>query len=116
MENKKLDNEILSTKSQIDRIDNQIDDEKMRLKKIDSIQEDIVSLSKSMNHCIDLLSQSIKGPHAENKYNDMRNANKKSYINIATFLDDEEELSRKKMNKLFDEKETLLKESKRKEE
>lgn len=116
MENKKLDNEILNTKNQINRIDNLIDDEKIRIKKLDSMQEDIVSLSKSINRCIDLLSQSIKGPQSESKYNDMRNSNKKSYINIATFLDDEAELSRKKINKLYDEKETLLKESKNKEE
>jgi len=88
----------------------------MRIKKIDSMQEDIISLSKSMNQCIDLLSQSIKGPHTESKYNDMRNSNKKTYINITTFLDDEAELSRKKINKLFDEKETILKENKNKEE
>ena len=116
MENKKLDNEILNTKSQIDKIDNLIDNEKSRIKKLDSMQEDIMSISKSINQCIELLSQSIKGPNTESKYNDMRNSNKKAYINIATFLDNEVELSRKKINKLYDEKETLLKKSKNKEE
>ena len=116
MDNKKLDNEMLEPKKEIERIDNLIDDEKLRIKKIDSMQEDIVSISKSMNQCIDLLSQSIKGPQTESKYNDMRNFNKKAYINISNFFDNETELSRKKINKLYDEKESILKEKKSKEE
>ena len=100
MEKKTKDNKLLDNKKQIRQIDNLIDNEKNRLKKIDSMQESIVSVTKNMNQCIDLLSVSIKGTMNANLLNDMRDSNKTFYINMATTLDDESEISRKKINKL----------------
>ena len=116
METKKLDNEVLDNKETLKKIDNLIENEKTKIKKLDVMHKDMIELSKSINRCVDLLSQSIKSQHSEIKYNDMRNINKKIYLNMASFLDDEEEQTRKKINKLYDEKDTILKENKNKEE
>ena len=60
-DNKIADNRIEKSKKKIAQIDESIDIEKNKLKKIDNIQEEFVSLNKSINRCIELLSSSIKG-------------------------------------------------------
>lgn len=116
MEYKKIDNEILVKKNQIKQIDSLIDNEKNKIKKIDSMQENIVSISKSMNRCIDLISLSVKGSKTENMLNDMRQSNKLFYMNMSTLLDDENKISNKKINKLSEKKETIIKETNDKKE
>lgn len=116
MEHKQTDNKLLDNQKQIKQIDYLIDNEKNRLKKIDSIQESIVSVTKNMNQCIDLLSVSIKGKTNENLLSNLRDSNKIFYVNMATTLDDESEISRKKINKLSERKETIIKQTKNKKE
>ena len=47
-----------------------------RIKNLSAMQENIDAISKNMNRCIDLLSQSIKGPKVNDKLNDIEKKNK----------------------------------------
>lgn len=99
-------------KKRINEIDNQIDNEKKKIKKIDSIQEEVTALNKNLNKCIELLSISIKGEQKDKMLNDMYDKNKSFYINFSSTLDDEISITKKKINKLTEEKENIIKENK----
>ena len=108
---KKADNNILNYQNQINTLDNKIDNEKIIIKKIEKIQDDVVALTKSVDKCIDLLYKSIKGPTTNYEFDDMRNFNRKFLIETTNELDEETYQTQKKINKLTQEKEEILKHS-----
>lgn len=116
MEKQKNENFKDEFKKRINEIDNQIDNEKKRIRKIDNIQEEVTELNKNLNKCIELLSVSIKGEKKEKMLNDMFDKNKSFYANFSCTLDDEMSITKKKINKLNEEKENLIKENKDKKE
>jgi len=103
-------------KKRINKIDNKIDSEKQRIKKFDDIQEEVTTLNKNLNKCIELLSVSIKGKTKEKMLHDMFDKNKSFYANFSSTLDDEISLTKKNINKLNEEKENLIKQNKDKKE
>ena len=116
MEERKVDNEITSTKQKINEIDYKIDNEKEKIKKLDDIQESMTALNKSLNRCIELLSLSLKGPTSQNMFEDMQAQNKAIYQNVTSELDDEMDKTRSTINKLYEEKDNIIKEDKNKKE
>lgn len=114
MEHKKADNTTINLKQKINELNNMIEEEKKKIKKLDSMQEEITSLNKNMNKCIELLSKSIESPTKDNMLSDMYNSNKSLYRNLTSSLDEEAEVSKKIINKLSQEKDNLIKENKKK--
>ena len=101
-------------KKKILEIDNQIDDSKKKIKKINDIHEELTALNKNTNKCIELLFISIKGKNKEKILNDMLGQNQTFYSNFSSMLDDEMLLTNKKINKLNEERDNLIKQSKEK--
>jgi len=114
MEKQKNENIKDEFKKKINEIDNQIDNEKKKIKKIDSIQEEVTALNKNLNKCIELLSVSIKGEKNDKMLSDMYDKNKSFYVNFSSTLDDEISATKKKISKLNETKENLIKENKNK--
>lgn len=110
----KVDNKVVDIKTQITQLDNNINNEKKKIKKLDTIHEEITSLNKSLNKCLELLSKSMGGPSVKNMLNDMYDSNKSLYINLTNKIDDEIKISMKSINKLYGEKDRIIKESKQK--
>lgn len=116
MEEQKKESKTDYLKKRLNEIDNKIDSEKQKMKKIDDIQEEVNALNKNLNKCIELLSISIKGSQTSRKLNEMSNGNKSFYANFSSILDNEKGSSVKKINKLNDEKDNLIKETKKQKE
>ena len=113
MDDKNNNLENLNLNSKIVRIDNLVDEQKYKMKKIDELQEQISSLNKSLNMCIALLSRAINGPTTQNMFNDMYENNQSFYANMASTLDDELVETRKFISSLSKEKEDLINEFKK---
>lgn len=116
MEKKKADNRTVNTKQKIKEIDDRLDIERKKLQKLDDMREEIISLNKNMDKCIDLLAKSIKGPVTKSIFNDMYDSNKIFFIKANSAIDEENNISKKEINKLYQEKDKLIKENKEKEE
>ena len=110
MDDKNIDNKILTTKEKINKIDNKLDIEKKRIKKLDNMQENVNSINKNINHCIYLLSKSVKGTNANHIFNDMYDTNNDVTKKMNKSIDEELALSKKGVNKLYEEKEKYIKE------
>jgi len=115
MDNKKADNQILNTKQKINNIDNKLDLEKKHLNKIDEMHQEINSLAKDINKCVELLSKSMKGPTVNNMFQDMENTNRTFYRRATMELEQEEINIKKNINKLYKEKDAIIKEERIKE-
>lgn len=115
-EEKKIDNNIKTTKQIINEIDNKLSVEKKKIKKLDEMQETLYELNKNMTKCIELLSKSIKGPTTNNIFSDMENKNRIFYIKGSSVLDEETELSMKKIQNLYKEKSNEIAKSKKEQE
>lgn len=122
MEVKKIDNTIVSTKKnettlnmkqRINEIDNMIDEERKKIKKIDVMQQDITTLNKNLNKCIDLLSKSVKGPTTHNMFNEMYETSRSLYVNLTSTLDEVAVSSIKSINKFSKQKDELIEENKK---
>ena len=84
--------------------------EKKRLQKLDDMQEEIVALNKNLTKCIDLLSKSISGPVTNNVFNDMHNSNRLFYVKTSGIIDEESTNSKININRLYQEKDDVIKE------
>lgn len=113
MDNKKIDNEIINTKAKINEIDDLIDNEKLKIKEIDDMQENVREINRGLNRCIDLLAKSIKGPNTSAMFQDMYDKNKSFYINMSSSLDEESLETRININKLYQQKDDIIKEEKK---
>ena len=113
---KKIDNRIITNKQRINKIDDDLEFEKARLKKMDSMQEELHALNKSLSKCIYLLSKSIKGPNTNVVFEDMNNSNHMFLENASATLEEEMADTKKNIHKLYEEKETIIQESRKKEQ
>ena len=111
-DNNKDEKSIKDIKRKVNEIDNRIDTEKIRIRKIAETQDHITSLRRNINWCIELLSKSMKGPTTQNRFDDMHNSNTLFYIKTASILDEESEKSRKNIVILSSEKDKIIKDSK----
>lgn len=111
---RKIDNRVVTSKSRISAIDEKLDIEKKRIKNLSDMQDTVNSIAKSMERCIDLLSKSIRGPKTNNRFNDMRNSNKVFLRKATDSIEEESMAVRKKINELYKEKDTILKENRSK--
>ena len=114
MDNKKADNIVLEYKQKINEVDNRLDEEKKKLKKLNQIQNDIDSLSKNINKCIDLLSKSMKGPGINNMFSNMSDSNKLMHIKASSAIENEFQETNKKIYNLYGEKDKIIKENRNK--
>ena len=107
----KLDNKILTTKEKINNIDDKLEAAKKKIKKLNDMQDNVNSIAKNMNRCIDLLSKSIRGPQVNGKISEMRKSNKVFLLKSTTSIEEETMKTRKDINELYKEKDTILRES-----
>lgn len=112
MEDKKIEDRFANLNNQIIRLEKMMDEEKIKIKKIDEIQEQLTSLTKNLNICIGLLARAMKGPNTQNIFNDMYDNNRSIYNNLTNELDEQIGLSEKNINKLIEEKDNLIEETK----
>lgn len=110
----KVDNRISTSKEKINKIDDELEIEKARLKKMDNMQEELHALNKSISKCIYLLSKSIKGPNTNNVFNDMNDSNRMLLENANATLEEEMADTKKNIHKLYEAKEEIIEEDRRK--
>ena len=113
---KKADNTFLSKKDKINKIDEMLDIEKKKIKKIESLYDDFRVLNSNMDKCIDLLSKSINGPNVGVTLNNIRYSNKELFNKSNEKIDNELKIIKKKVNSLYKEKESIIKSKEAKEE
>lgn len=106
-----MKNEELN-KREVQQIDNKIDVEKNKIKELNNVYDEIEVLSRNMNKCIDLLADSVKGPVANNIFNDAYESNIVFCRNTSNRIDEEMGLSKKIISNLSEEKESILKSKK----
>ena len=110
-ENKKADNIIINNKKRINEIDDELSEQKKKLKKLDSMQEDVASLTRNIDKCIQLLSKSIQGPTTQNMFNDMSNTNQLFLRKTNNNIEEETMKAQHNIHKLYQEKDQILKEN-----
>ena len=80
-EEKKIDNKITvndyvsSYKEKINDINNQIDEEKNKMKNLNDMEDIVVSLNKSVETCVGLLRESMQGNNINNKLDSIEESN-----------------------------------------
>lgn len=102
MNEKVADNRIIENKK-INDIENKIDNEKNKLKKLDDVRNDFVSYNKTINNCLDLLS-SVKNEESRRKYDDMYLKNNTILKKMTTIIDEKKTTIQKNINNLYDQK------------
>lgn len=111
---KKADNTFVNRKEKINDIDERIDNERVNLKRINSLYDNAYSLNKSINTCVSLLYSSIKGKGIQNVLDDISNESKTNFRKMTAMLDQEEQEIKKRLDSLYEKKESLIKEEKKK--
>ena len=109
MNEKKADNTILSKKQKINEIDDMLALEKKQAQKLENLRDNFWNLHKSMDRCVTLLSQSIKGPNIEITLSDMRDSSEKIYNKSNENINMELKRVKKRVNKLYSQKEEIIK-------
>lgn len=113
MKDKKIDNEYVNYKREISQIDDAIDIEKQKLKRLDDMQEELAALNRNMEVCISLLAASVKGKNLGNVYRDIYDSNKRSCRKIGDAIDSTNSVATKKINNLYNDKYHLIEEQKK---
>ena len=109
-EKKMADNKININKASINRIDNEIDSNKSKIKTLNDMEEGFVSLSKNIEKCVELLSMSMKGNHIESKLSDISESNQVYLKKVVSTIDDEKTVANDRIKNLYDEKDRIEKE------
>lgn len=112
MYEKKADNIILTKKQIINQIDDKLSEEKKNIKNLENIQNNYHSLNKNMSKCISLLSKSIKGPQVDSMLSEFEYNNKRFMIKTDEKIEKELKEIKKRVNKLYLEKEETIKRKK----
>lgn len=109
MINKSETEEIEKYKRSINETENKIDFEKRRIKDIENLQEEVVSLNKNLDECIKILEKSMQGPTTNYAFEDMHNNNRTFFVKTTSVLDEQIKNSQKKINSLSEKKEEQIK-------
>lgn len=108
MKNKKIDNQILEKKRILNEMDDKIDLEKKKLKQMEGIWEELISLNKNLDKCIDILSRSMQGPNLGLVYDDMRDSNKRFLVKTSGSLEEYTEILKKNIDDLSAKREEIV--------
>ncbi len=110
---KKADNQISYNRIQINRLDNEIDSSKSKIKTLNDMEEGFVSLSKNIEKCVELLSLSMKGNNIEGKLGDISESNQMYLKRVVSTIDDEKTTTNDRIKNLYEQKDNYEKEQKR---
>lgn len=116
LDNKKADNFAYNKKKELNDLDDKIYDNKTKINKLIDMQETLVSLDLSVNKCIDLLSESVKGARCNAIYNDILETNRKNFYSSLDIIEKNVDTLRKNINDLIKEKEAKTKKQNNNEE
>ena len=116
LDNKKADNFAYNKKKELNDLDDKIYDNKTKINKLIDMQETLVSLDLSVNKCIDLLSESVKGERCNAIYNDILETNRKNFYSSLDIIEKNVDTLRKNINDLIKEKEEKTKKQNNNEE
>lgn len=106
---KRADNRINQTRKQlINDIDEMLSSEKRKARKLENLQNSFQNLNKNMDKCLDLISKSIRGNNVDSMIDEMRYTNKKLLSKNNQKINDEIKEIKKRVNKLYLEKEQLI--------
>ena len=95
-----------------EEIDRQLEDEVTRLSKVERIQEEIQTLNKSLNACIDIVSSSIGNDHTEEQLRRLKEENEMGFSRVNNEMDETIERSRDNIQGLREEKKALIEKEK----
>ena len=98
--NKKADNLSYDKKRIINDLEEQIYDNKKKIKELVKMQESLIALDFNINNCINLLSKSMKGANDEALYNDMQEVNRKNLFNSLDVIEKDVDILKKNINEL----------------
>ncbi len=113
-EKRKADNQILNYDKEIEKVEEQIDIEQNKIQELSDMQESVDEIVDNINKCIELLSKSIKGPTTENMFSEMYATNKNFQTNVSTNIENNQIETRKRLNELYKEKESIFEENRTK--
>lgn len=112
MDNKKADNVILKSKEKIDILDKEIYTKKSEIKKIDNMREEFISINKSVNKSLELLSTSTKNTGMLNK---MYEDNTMFIKKVNSLLSEKKLMIEKNLKNLYSRKDQIDKEQQKEE-
>ena len=112
MEEKKADDKRIENKNEMENINNQIDFNKEKLKKLDDLESDFQELKKLIDHTVELLGKSIKGGNIDKVLDSISDDNKKTFINVTKNIDEDRSEIESDLRILNEEKDNLTKENK----
>ena len=84
-------------------LEQQIDDRKSDLKRLTSLEEETIFISRSINRCINLLNSSAKGEFFNKKLNNISDDNINDLRKSLRELNNQKEAVRRNIKKLQDE-------------
>lgn len=107
MEEKKADNRLLEIKKKNNKIDNKLAEEHNLINKLDSIEEELYSLKKTSNNCIELIRLSMKGGNINRVLESMIEDNKEYFSNTFAKIEEQRKFSQDRIKNLNQEKDKL---------
>ena len=110
---KKIDNKIYEVKEKINIINENIYDEKSKLKYYDDLEERFGNVKKNFYDIIKDLKLSIKGKRINRIIQNIDENNQLVYKNIIFNIEKEREKTKKNINKMYDKKNNLDNEMKK---
>ena len=118
----KVDNEIsnINDKKSVEenlsynKITDKINEEKNRIKNIDSLKETFLTINKSFGKLIDLMSLSIKGPQINNTLEEISSNNMATIADVCDTLDLEKEEAKNNLNDLYYKKDNFERDNREK--
>ncbi len=109
-EKKVADNRIYANTLKLNNIDSRIDNNKEKMKTLSNLEEGFVSLSKSVEKCVELLGASMKGNRIERKLADISDSNKIYLRNVMSNIDDQRTDAQTELKNLYNERDIAEKE------
>ena len=109
-EKKVADNRIYANTLKLNNIDSRIDNNKEKMKTLSNLEEGFVSLSKSVEKCVELLGASMKGNRIERKLADISDSNKIYLRNVMSNIDDQRTDAQTELKNLYNERDVAEKE------
>ncbi len=109
---KVADNRIYANKERLNNIDSRIDSNREKMNTLNTLEEGFVSLSKSVEKCVELLGASMKGNRIERKLADISDSNKIYLRNVVTNIDEQKEDAKKELKELYNVRDEVEKEQK----
>ena len=111
-EKKVADNRIYLNKQKINSIDARIDNNKEKMNTLNTLEDGFVSLSKSVEKCVELLGASMKGNRIERKLADISDSNKVYLKNVMSNIDDQRLDAKEELKELYNQRDAAEREQK----